>query len=134
MTISVRPARPEEDRVIEGHVHESRMESRRHRGRLDPTPAEGAHHIVGVIGDEVVGSLSWSDQDGRRDIIHLYVVPECRGVGVGDALMERVLSDARNSGMVAVTSTVLPGDRETKNMMERHGLVARAIQVERSLD
>lgn len=133
MTIEVRGCGPDDQSAVAEHVAASREESRRHRGRLDSVGRGDLSHIVAVINDEIVGSLSWVDVDGRRDIVHLYVVPECRGVGVGDALMEELLNSARRDRMLSVTSTVLPGDRESKNMMERHGLVARAIQVEKEL-
>jgi GNAT superfamily N-acetyltransferase len=67
------------------------------------------------------------------DVEALYVLPEARGVGLGEALMEDVLAWASAAGAVAVDSVALPGDRVTKNFFERFGLTARAIQVHRRL-
>lgn len=67
------------------------------------------------------------------DIEALYVLPEARGVGLGEALMEAVLAWAAAAGAAAVDSVALPGDRVTKNFFERFGLTARALQVHRRL-
>lgn len=67
------------------------------------------------------------------DIEALYVLPEARGVGLGEALMEEVLAWASGAGAMAVDSVALPGDRVTKNFFERFGLTARALQVHRRL-
>ncbi len=67
------------------------------------------------------------------DIEALYVLPEARGVGLGEALMDEILAWAAASGAMAVESVALPGDRVTKNFFERYGLTARALQVHRRL-
>lgn len=67
------------------------------------------------------------------DIEALYVLPEARGVGLGEALMDEVLAWATESGAIGVDSIALPGDRVTKNFFERYGLTARALQVHRRL-
>lgn len=64
----------------------------------------------------------------------LYVEPEAREVGVAEALMDRVLAWAGSAGCTAVEADALPGDRATKNLFERYGLVARKIVVRRDLD
>jgi GNAT superfamily N-acetyltransferase len=67
-------------------------------------------------------------------IRQLYVEPDARSVGVGEALVELVLAWARAGGCIGVEGFALPGDRATKNLFERYGLVARAILVHRSLE
>jgi GNAT superfamily N-acetyltransferase len=70
-------------------------------------------------------------------IVRLYdvfVEPEARGVGIGEALLTFVFDWAREQGAGAIDSIVLPGNREGKNFFERFGLVARAIHVYRALD
>ena len=63
----------------------------------------------------------------------LYVLPDARGVGLGEALMDEVLEWADGAGAAAVEAVALPGDRVTKNFFERYGMTARALQVHRRL-
>jgi GNAT superfamily N-acetyltransferase len=94
--------------------------------------------VVGCLDDVVVGyGLASTEvlRDGRRIAVvtDLYVEPLARGVGVGEALMDAVISWATAAGCAGVDALVLPGMRESKNFFERFGLVARAILVHRAL-
>lgn len=77
--------------------------------------------------------LSLADGSLLASVEALYVLPEARGVGLGEALMEEVLAWASAAGADGVDSIALPGDRVTKNFFERFGLTARALQVHRRL-
>lgn len=72
--------------------------------------------------------------DGRSlgVITDLYVEPELRQVGIGEALLAEVLRWAEERGCVGVDAMALPGLREAKNFYESAGLVARAITVHKS--
>lgn len=61
------------------------------------------------------------------------VDPDARGVGIGEAVMDEVLSWARQQGCIGIDAMALPGDRETKNFFESFGLKARALVVHRDL-
>jgi len=74
-----------------------------------------------------------TDGTSLAEIDALYVLPEARGVGLGEALMDEVLAWAADAGAAAVDAVALPGDRVTKNFFERYGLTARALQVHRRL-
>ncbi|QGG95278.1 GNAT family N-acetyltransferase [Actinomarinicola tropica] len=63
----------------------------------------------------------------------LYVEPDARGVGVGEAMMDQVVEWATAQGCIGIDSVALPGNRATKNFFESFGLVARAIVVHRPL-
>jgi GNAT superfamily N-acetyltransferase len=63
----------------------------------------------------------------------LFVEPDARQVGVGEALMDLLTEWATARQCIGIDATALPGDRHTKNFFESFGLVARAIQVHRSL-
>ncbi|MDH3754909.1 MAG: GNAT family N-acetyltransferase, partial [Acidimicrobiia bacterium] len=63
----------------------------------------------------------------------IYVLPEARGVGVGESIMGEVEAFAQSQGCIGIDSLALPGDRATKNFFETFGLVARAITVHRKL-
>ena len=65
---------------------------------------------------------------------HLVVDASARKVGVGEAIMNRVLDEARARSCIGIDSRALPGDRDTKNFFESFGLKARLLTVHRSLD
>ena len=99
---------------------------------------ELAEVFVGTIDDSVVGYgviREGSLQDGtpHASIEAIYVEEEARSVGVGEIIMERMLEWVRLRNIPAVDSLALPGDRQTKNFFETHGLVARAIIVQKDL-
>jgi ribosomal protein S18 acetylase RimI-like enzyme len=73
--------------------------------------------------------------DGRTlaTISDLFVDPEARGIGLGEAMMDLLVDAARAGGAFGVDSVALPGARETKNFFETFGLKARALIVHRSL-
>ncbi len=94
--------------------------------------------VVGTVDEAVVGYGM-----GRLETLHdgavlavvtdLYVDPEARGIGIGEAMMDLLVAWARAAGAVGIDALALPGDRHTKNFFETFGLKARAIVVHRSL-
>lgn len=100
---------------------------------------EQAHVIAGVIDDTIVGygvaHLEELSGGGTLGVVSdLYTLPDARGVGVGEAVMNALIDWCRTRGCFGVDSVALPGDRHTKNFFESFGLVARAIIVHRSLE
>ena len=100
--------------------------------------AEDALVVVGTIDDAVVGYgairlVKLHDGSTVGRVSDIYVLPDARGVGVGEAMMELLMAWAGRRGCIGVDSLALPGDRNTKNFFETHGLVARAITVHRTL-
>ena len=63
----------------------------------------------------------------------VYVTPEAREVGFGDALLAAAADEALGAGASVLEGEALPGDRETKNLYERAGITARLITVSRRL-
>lgn len=68
---------------------------------------------------------------GVAAIRELYVEPRARTIGVGSALLEAAVAIALEHGCTSIDAVALPGDRATKNFFEDHGMVARAITVNR---
>ena len=100
--------------------------------------ADDALLVVGTVDEAVVGYgvirlVPLHDGAVLGRVTDIYVMPEARGVGVGEAMMDELLDWARGRGCIGVDSLALPGDRHTKNFFETHGLVARAITVHRAL-
>jgi GNAT superfamily N-acetyltransferase len=72
--------------------------------------------------------------EGRNGLIECcYVEPEARGVGVGTALMEIVVSWCAAQGCTEVDALALPGDRATKQRLEAAGFTARLLTLNRRL-
>ena len=80
------------------------------------------------------GHVDVPSDGGRLAVVtDLYVEPEARGVGLGEAIMNHLVAWATDEGCFGVDSQALPGDRHTKNFFESFGLVARSLVVHRDL-
>jgi L-amino acid N-acyltransferase YncA len=94
--------------------------------------------LVAEVESVVVGVLTMRLPGGyRRDVAVidlLYVTPGAREVGLGEALLEAAVAGARGAGAREIEASALPGDRESKNLFERAGLVTRLLVVARPLD
>jgi ribosomal protein S18 acetylase RimI-like enzyme len=75
-------------------------------------------------------------RDGRRlgIVDELFVEPEARSIGVGDAMVDVLLEFFVVHDCVGADALALPGNRATKNFFEQHGFVARSLVMHRSLD
>jgi GNAT superfamily N-acetyltransferase len=87
--------------------------------------ADGPGLVVGYLVLLVVLPIARVDQ--------VYVTPDARELGFGDALLEAATEAAAAAGASVLEGTALPGDRETKNLYERAGITARLIIVSRAL-
>jgi GNAT superfamily N-acetyltransferase len=66
-------------------------------------------------------------------VVRVFVTAAARRVGIGDALIAVACDTARERGCVRIDALALPGDRDTKNLYERNGIVARLITAAREL-
>ena len=156
MEESVRVAELSAREVLRSLAAEARVELSNKRGgdvveRLDPHRADSRAEIVSAVEDPAA-TLLLGDIDGTpvgyglmplRTVVdgslhatveEIFVLPEARSVGVGEAIIETLLADASERGAAAIQSMALPGDRATKNFFESQGMVARSILVHRWLD
>ena len=88
--------------------------------------------VVGTLEDAVLGYATGRVEvlrDGRYlgVIDDLFVEPDARAVGVGEAMMDCLLDWFGRRGCAGVDSTALPGARETKNFFEESGFTARLL-------
>jgi GNAT superfamily N-acetyltransferase len=91
------------------------------------------HVLVGTIDDVVVGYLELVVESPRAQVRQVYVHPGARELGLGDSMLEAAADTARAAGCTVIEGSALPGDRDTKNLYERAGIVARKIIVSRPL-
>jgi len=86
---------------------------------------------VGDLAGVVVGYLAGRTEDlvtGRLGVVEaLYVDPDCRAVGVGEAMMALALDWFASLGCVGVDAIALPGARATKNFFEESGFTSRLL-------
>lgn len=88
--------------------------------RLSSSIVFGAYH-----GPHIVGMIGLTRENGAKTghkalIWGFYVEPECRGLGLGTALVEAALATAREM-VEQVTLTVVDGNREATRLYERFG-------------
>ena len=117
-----------------GHVFTSR------EGRAEPVDESlrvalaGPDHrvLAGTLDGTVLGYAvarveALRTGEGLGVIEDLYVDPEARGVGLGEAMMDALLQWFTERGVAGVDAMALPGDRSTKNFFETAGFSARLL-------
>jgi GNAT superfamily N-acetyltransferase len=148
----VRPAGPGDEALLQelsvralGHMAPSRggaMYLERHATPLPPLPADwsAADRRVWLGGLDnaeagyLVAAIAPLASGGVVGVIEaIYVEPDARCCGIGEAMMDVAIGWLRGRGCVGVEATALPGERATKNFFEEHGLKARLLTVYRSL-
>lgn len=105
---------------------------------LQAMRSEAAVVITGLLDGYAAGvALAHIDDNmpgGRLAIIEeLYVEPEAREVGVGEALLDACTDWAKTMGCSGIEVDALPGARSAKNLAERSGFTARRITLFRPL-
>jgi ribosomal protein S18 acetylase RimI-like enzyme len=130
----VRVATDADARLITEHQDASSTEATLYRGRIRPSTDSGVDlSYVAGFGSTVMASLMVRIDSTVASIQHVYVVPDSREVGLGDALVQTLLSEMRTRGVKSIEAQALPGDRGMKNLFERHGLIAQTILVGKSI-
>jgi GNAT superfamily N-acetyltransferase len=100
--------------------------------------ADDACVVIGAIDGVVVGygtvELETLRDGARLGIIgDLYVEPEARAVGIGEAIAEHVVAFCVDAGCIGIDALALPGHRQAKNFFERAGFTARALVMHKPL-
>jgi GNAT superfamily N-acetyltransferase len=78
-----------------------------------------------------IETLTGGGRLGRLEL--LFVDPEAREVGLGEALVREAISWAGEQGAEGLDAYALPGNREAKNFLESSGFTARLIVMHRDL-
>ncbi|MFE3023042.1 GNAT family N-acetyltransferase [Nocardia tengchongensis] len=94
------------------------------------TRAASAEILVAVRGGELLGSLTMARpgtafadiaRPGELEFRMLAVSKRARGLGIGRALLERVVDTARAEGFDAVVLTTMPTMQDARRMYDRFG-------------
>lgn len=88
--------------------------------------------VIGTLDDVAVGigliaRTQLANSDPISKIHILYVLKDARGVGIGEAMMAALSEWSQAKGSTGIDAAALPGDRNTKNFFESHGMSARAL-------
>lgn len=90
---------------------------------------------VGLYDGQMVGmalARLEATEDTAIGVLDLcYVEPEARGVGVGAALIKAVTGWVEARGGTATEARALPGDRDTKRLLEATGFKTRVLVLRR---
>jgi ribosomal protein S18 acetylase RimI-like enzyme len=130
----VRLATQSDAEVINQHRSSALIEAQQYRGFLTSSDPIGTElQFVAGYGTTVMGSARIFVIGTQADLHHVFVNPDAREVGLADLLITHILSDMKARGVSHVSGKALPGDRATKNLFERHGLIAQTIIVGKSL-
>lgn len=94
--------------------------------------------VVGTIDGVVIGYAAVELEVLRNGtrlgvITELFVEPEARGVGVGEAIAAQLVAFCTEQGCVGIDAGALPGHRDTKNFFERTGFTARSLTMHKPL-
>ncbi len=96
-----------------------------------------ARMVVGTIDGVIVGfgagQVERLQDESRLGVVtDLFVHPEARAVGVGEAMLADLVEFFTARGCVGVDAMALPGHRASKNFFEESGFSARAIVMHHS--
>ncbi len=67
--------------------------------------------------------------DDERHVVGLWVVPEMRGAGVGEALLEVAAQEAATDGAARLTSWLLDGDDPVETVLRAAGFSPSGIRM-----
>ena len=99
---------------------------------------DDARVVVGTIDGAVIAFATVELvvlRDGRclGVIRDLFVDPDARAVGVGEAIAEIIVAFCTGAGCIGIDAYALPGARDAKNFFERNGFVARSLTMHKRL-
>jgi GNAT superfamily N-acetyltransferase len=92
----------------------------RWRGRL---AHPGSLNLVAELGGVGVGMASGIPGEDVPELISMWVAPEARGRGVGDALVAAIVAWAVDRGAVALGLAVVADNEPAVRLYVRHGFV-----------
>ena len=58
---------------------------------------------------------------------------ESRGIGAGDSMIAAAIAVAQDQRVSALRAEALPGDRDTKNLFERAGLISQRLMMRKQI-
>lgn len=84
---------------------------------------------VACVDDSIVGNASYAREGDALDLVALNVLPEWQGWGLGQALMDAVIGQARACGAARVVLATTNDNLLALMMYQRLGFVITGVQV-----
>jgi ribosomal protein S18 acetylase RimI-like enzyme len=81
----------------------------------------GSHNVIASLNDKPVGMVTGAPLEGSYKIISMWVAPEGRGHGVGDALIAEIIRWATASGISELCLDVLEHNTYAIRLYTRNG-------------
>jgi ribosomal protein S18 acetylase RimI-like enzyme len=129
----VRDARPEDhERLEEIALHfwgETEVECFDRMYDILGLPA-----LVAEIDDEVVGFLSYAEEDERLNLVMLNVLPDYQGHGVGESLLRGAVEQAGGLGLSRLVVATSNDDLPALGFYQRAGFTIEEVLPGRILD
>lgn len=140
---AVRPAGPEDDgtvaQLVHAYVAEANPRLRALAGRtivsadevlalrwVMASRAEGALALLVVRAESALGTATLRQlEPGISEIKRMYVRPQARGIGIGAALLDRLVAEARARGSSAVRLDSAPFQLQAHVLYRSRGFVER---------
>lgn len=86
------------------------------------------NYMVCVLGDKIVGYLSYEDIFDRYEISNLYVLYNYRGNKIGSYLIQELINRAKLSNIKNITLEVNKENLVAINLYKKYGFVPVAIR------
>lgn len=120
-------------RLVDQRGGQRWLETHDQRTGAWPDAISSGNVVVAHIDDVIVGYLVIGVDVPLANVDEVYVTPQARELGFGDAMLGVALARARSAGCSVIEGEALPGDRDTKNLYERAAIKARLITVSAEL-
>ena len=86
------------------------------------SPPNGSYYLAFGTAGEIVGTAALRrEADGIGEMKHLYVRPEARGTGLGEALVRQRISDARSIGLTSLIADTFRSNPELPRLYRKIG-------------
>jgi ribosomal-protein-alanine N-acetyltransferase len=107
--------------AIEGLSFSNPWSDNTFRGEIQNTPVSSPLVVVRRPGDEVVGYvIYWQIRDDVQ-VNNIAVHPECRGLGLGEAMMRYAIARVRAAGAEFMTLEVRPSNAAAVTLYKKLG-------------
>lgn len=96
---------------------------------LEELRAPCAHSLLAAVNDKIVGYVLYWLLPGELDVHNLAVDKDYRRRGVGRALLQAVINEARERGLERVTLEVRKSNEAAQNLYYKLGFVVQGVRV-----